>query len=169
METARFLVALARAQDPACRIERTVRRSDPNRAVFYVTCWLLQTQRLEHYFGVTYNMYEIYEQNPAGEWVQVEMGNVANAEARRTVTRPETAKGKAASVDKKSRSRQGAKVGAESRQRDDQLTVTDKLPRTSQQFRSRTTISPFQQRVKAELELARQRIKEQRGKGDSQT
>lgn len=167
METTRFLVTLTRAQDSHCRVTRTVRRSDQNRVVFYASNWLLQTQRLEHYFGVTYNVYEIYEQNPDGEWVLVETESVANAEARRTVTRPETAKSQTASVDQKSRSRQGNKIGRKQQPGDDQLIVTDKLPRTSQQFRDRKTVSPFQQRVRAELELARLRVEQQRGKGES--
>ena len=167
METTRFLVALTRIQDSACRVEKHVRRSDQNRVVFYVTNWLLQTQRLINYFGVTYNMYEIYKQDDTGQWVQVETGGVSNAETRRSSTRPEAAKGKAPIMDQEGRGNQGRKRGTATPVRDEALTVTDRVLGTSKQFRRSKALSPFQQRVKAELELARQRLAEQKAKGDS--
>lgn len=166
METARFLVALTRTQDAQCRVERTVRRSDPNRAVFYATNWLLKTQRLEHYFGVTYNVYEIYQQDATGQWVQVEIGDVNNAENRRTSTRPETAKSQTPSMDQKGGSKQRRTTAKSGRDIDDPLAVTDKIRGPSKQFRRVKTLSPFQQRVKAELELAKQRLAERKANGE---
>lgn len=120
--------------------------------------WLLRTQRLEHYFGVTYDVYEIYEQDDTGSWVRVEVGGIKDAEARRTIPRAEAQQSKTTKVRASNGGKKGGKGGAESTLADGQLIVTDKLLGPTQFKRRKQTLSPFQQRLNAELELARQRL-----------
>jgi hypothetical protein len=57
-----------------------MRKTDQNRAVLCAQNWLLKTQSLERYFGITYNMYEIQKQDADGVWHTIEIGDVNNAE-----------------------------------------------------------------------------------------
>lgn len=166
METARFRVALTRSQDTKCRVERTVRRSEPDRAVFYASCWLLRTQRLEHYFGVTYDMYEIYKLNNQGEWENIDTGGVLHAETQRAKFQGAAQEDKASA---KSQTRSASKRRARparGTERDDPLIVTDKVlgaPRFKRRGQAR---SPLQQRLNAEMNLIRQRLAERKAKGE---
>jgi len=68
-------------------VERKVRRSEQSRAVLCGQTWLLKTQKLALYCGVTYDVYEIFEQNEHGEWIPVEIGGVDSAETGRQQAR----------------------------------------------------------------------------------
>lgn len=166
MTTARFLVALTRSHNASCRVERSVRRSDKSRAVLYGQTWLLKTQKLALYCGVTYDVYEIFEQNEHGEWVPVEIGGVDSAETGRQRAREarkeapkSTPKGQVRSpktrgvkpadtLSSGSSSRSSAEVWAKVKQH------------------GRAPLSPLQQRIAEAKERARQLIADKKARGE---
>lgn len=141
-----------------------MRRGDQGRAVSYAQNWLLGTQRLSLYFGVTYNVYEIYKQDDSGNWVNIETGCVQDAETRRAKERApgEQAPGKERVV------KQGKVARGKNRAPGDDprdaLFVTDKLPRAAQQWRGRKAKSPLQQRIAEDIAKARQALVEKQAR-----
>lgn len=167
METARFLLTISRRTEPECRTSIEVRRSEQSRAVLHAQKWLLKTQRLQAYFGITYDMYEIYKQNPLGEWVRVDCGDVTDAETRRTEARAARAQASQSDVPKDARRvEKGATRGKRSkrvRAELDSWITSGIAPRQ----RSRAAASPLKRRIEEAKAEARRIIAERKASEES--
>lgn len=167
MKTALFVITLTRTQDATCRVSKRVRKGDMNRAVLLAAKWLTSTQRLYDYFGVTYNMYEIYKQDDNGDWINIETGDVRNAESRRSAAREEATEEKARSMAAKVRGNRKRSTLRETRDTTGSLFNTDNLPPKGGAQRGRAPKSLLRQRIEAEIKLARQRTQQKRESGES--
>lgn len=162
MKTALFVITLTRTQDATCRVSKRVRKGDMNRAVLLAATWLLKTQRLYDYFGITYNVYEIYKQDENGDWINIETGDVRNAETRRAASREENAQAQTRGMAAKVRGSGKRAAPRETRGAPGSLFNTDNLPPKAGAQRGRASQSPLRQRIAAEIKLAKQRAQEKR-------
>lgn len=164
MTAARFLVKLRLTYGATAQVERQIRRTDQERAVFFAQNWLLQTQRLELYFGVTYRVYEIYKQDDNGDWINIDTGSVQDAETGRAKTRAQSSQKETPSAPRKG-GRMAERTGAG---KDDDprspLFVTDKLPGTPKRGRHRAPLSPLRQRMMEMQALAKQALAEKKAR-----
>lgn len=166
MTTARYLIKLTRTQDASCKTERRLTRDDRGRAVLYAQKWLLQTQRLSLYFGVTYDMYEIYKKDDNDQWVNVDTGSVLDAETGRAkagTSSHQKDAGKMAPPKRRMASNKASRAGDDPR---GDLFVTDKLPRSPKQRANRKTLTPLQQRFAEARAIALQVLADKRARGE---
>ena len=167
MQTALFIVTLTRTQDATCRVSKRVRKGDMDRAILLGATWLTKTQRLYDYFGVTYDMYEIFKQNDNGDWVNIETGGVQDAEKRRADLGAQKDKAQARSMAAPLRGRNKPAAAGKGGRLEGVLFNTDNLPPKGGAKRGSTSKSALRQRIDAEMKLAMQRAQQRKATGDS--
>lgn len=141
-----------------------MRKTDQNRAVLCAQNWLLKTQSLERYFGITYDMYEIQKQDADGVWHTIEIGDVNNAETGRANSRQAREEAQKRSVPQvaggtqrsgKARKGKGPAWGT--------LGLGTTVGHQTTQ-RRRASLSPLQQRIADAQALAKQVLAEKKAR-----
>lgn len=161
MTTARFTVTLYVEEAPRARVSRALRKADLDRAVFYAQMWLLRTQCLIDYCGISYTNWQVTSKDDDGNDVELGNGNVENAKLARLFSPPKERRN---SVGKKRpNGKTGSKQTARSTDTENQhqgigKTARKKRPTTTQTVRELTY---FQRRIQEMRDRAKQKLASQ--------